>query len=384
MSFSETAQILSHADRLSIWFANERRCNGKTYAAIITFVLLTWFVATIRGDTLLPYLAEYAQRILRSLQVFGSALVIGACSLALVKGRRGSPVGIAMASLGRLAMSTLIWRYLFACAVLALFLACFLYNKTMIPIIAPFQWDETFSRWDSILLGGHQPWQVIQPIVGTPWMTVLFDIMYSAWVPIVFLFWAGLLVSPRVPEPIRVRYWRATVMSWILIGLVMATLFSSAGPCYFADVVPGAPSPYKDLVEYLDEVAATYPLSSSLAKDMLWQIYAGQVDLPGGISAMPSMHNAQATLFAAVAYLIDRRFGHIMLAYAVLIFLGSIHLGWHYALDGIVGVGAALVIWWICGLPGPRRHPDQPHLADHFATDAGRESGTASNLMPKA
>ncbi|MGX5841475.1 hypothetical protein ACWGTI_12205 [Mesorhizobium sp. ArgA1] len=33
-------------------------------------------------------------------------------------------------------------------------------------------------------------------------------------------------------------------------------------------------------------------------------------------------------------------------------FFGSIHLGWHYAVDGIVGIAAALAIWWGCGKLG--------------------------------
>ena len=65
---------------------------------------------------------------------------------------------------------------------------------------------------------------------------------------------------------------------------------------------------------------------------------------------MPSMHNAQAALFAVFAYSLNRRFGHAMLAYAALVFVGSIHLAWHYAVDGIAGIAGALAIWWVCGL----------------------------------
>jgi hypothetical protein len=61
------------------------------------------------------------------------------------------------------------------------------------------------------------------------------------------------------------------------------------------------------------------------------------------------MHNAQAALFAAAAYRLDRRLGHVALAYLVAIFLGSIHLGWHYALDGVVGIAAALLVWVLAG-----------------------------------
>ncbi|MER9723049.1 MULTISPECIES: phosphatase PAP2 family protein [unclassified Mesorhizobium] len=346
MASSEIVQSPSHVDRFPAWLARE----GRRSAMIFAFVVLTFLIATIRGDSILPHIVEYTGRIVRFLPLLGSILVAVVGSCALVQGRHGSPVSIAVASLG--GMSNTLARGFCASVVLALFMAAFLYNKMMIPIVAPFQWDETFSHWDANLLGGNQAWQIIQPVVGMPWVTRLLDIVYTLWMLLVFLFWVGLLVSPRVPERIRLRYWRATVISWILIGLVIATLFSSAGPCYFAEMVPGAPSPYADLMRYLDEVASIYPLSSSLTQDFLWEVYTGRVDLPGGISAMPSMHNAQAALFVAVAYSIDRRFGHAMLAFGVLLFFGSIHLGWHYAVDGIVGIAAALAIWWGCGKLG--------------------------------
>ena len=63
----------------------------------------------------------------------------------------------------------------------------------------------------------------------------------------------------------------------------------------------------------------------------------------------------EAALFAAFAYSLNRWFGHTMAAYAALIFIGSIHLGWHYAVDGVIGIAGALAIWWICGLAS-RRH----------------------------
>ena len=36
-------------------------------------------------------------------------------------------------------------------------------------------------------------------------------------------------------------------------------------------------------------------------------------------------------------------------AFAVLILLGSIHLGWHYALDGYVGAAGAALVWHLVG-----------------------------------
>jgi hypothetical protein len=39
-----------------------------------------------------------------------------------------------------------------------------------------------------------------------------------------------------------------------------------------------------------------------------------------------------------------------MAAYAALIFVASIALAWHYAVDGLIGVAGACAIWWIAGL----------------------------------
>ena len=69
-----------------------------------------------------------------------------------------------------------------------------------------------------------------------------------------------------------------------------------------------------------------------------------------GISAMPSMHVAICVLFG----LWVTRFRKLALtvlawSYAVAIYIGSIHLGWHYATDGVVSAICVLAIWWTTG-----------------------------------
>jgi hypothetical protein len=77
-----------------------------------------------------------------------------------------------------------------------------------------------------------------------------------------------------------------------------------------------------------------------------------------GISAMPSVHNALAALFAMASFKLNRIAGWLLTFYAAFIWIGSIHLGWHYALDGIVAIALTFGIWHVCGRIADRlEHP---------------------------
>ena len=67
-----------------------------------------------------------------------------------------------------------------------------------------------------------------------------------------------------------------------------------------------------------------------------------------GISAMPSMHVASSVLMALYASTHARWAGWAMWTFAALIMIGSVHLGWHYAIDGYFG---AVIAWcaWVIG-----------------------------------
>jgi membrane-associated phospholipid phosphatase len=68
----------------------------------------------------------------------------------------------------------------------------------------------------------------------------------------------------------------------------------------------------------------------------------------GGVSAMPSMHIAAAILYLLAA---RRTFWFIPAClFAVIIFVGSIHSGYHYAVDGIVAAAIACACWRASGV----------------------------------
>ena len=64
---------------------------------------------------------------------------------------------------------------------------------------------------------------------------------------------------------------------------------------------------------------------------------------------MPSMHVALTTLFALVCWGTKRWIGILMSFYALIILIGSVHLAWHYAIDGYAGALGMIAIWWVVG-----------------------------------
>jgi hypothetical protein len=67
----------------------------------------------------------------------------------------------------------------------------------------------------------------------------------------------------------------------------------------------------------------------------------------GGITAMPSMHNAASLLFALAGWQISRRLGIILSIHCFAVYIGSIHLGWHYAIDAYLGWAVAVSLWLV-------------------------------------
>ena len=91
-------------------------------------------------------------------------------------------------------------------------------------------------------------------------------------------------------------------------------------------------------MSYLHGVNEIHTIWALGAQEMLWGDYqVRDVMVGSGISAMPSMHVAIATLFALVCWRVRRWLGIVMTIYAVIIMLGSVDLGWHYAVDGYLG-----------------------------------------------
>lgn len=213
--------------------------------------------------------------------------------------------------------------------------------KKLIPQVQPFYLDPFLVELERSILG-MDAWRLTHAILG-PAATRLIDVIYGLWhlVNISLLCWICLSPNRRMQLQAGICY----QLAWLGLGAALATAFSSVGPCFYEyffgqdDFVP--------LMSRLEEIGGSEGLHSLTAMQYLLAS-AGTDALGGGISAMPSLHVAIATLVLLVVrdQFPDRRWlAMLTAAYVMVIFVGSVHLGWHYALDGVVGAAGMLLIW---------------------------------------
>lgn len=229
------------------------------------------------------------------------------------------------------------------------FMSAFTSMKGMIPLLRPYEFDEVFNHMDRILHGGIDPWRWLYPIFGKPVATSAVNIVYNMWYVVMFgvLYWQ--LFDLRRPA-LRLRFFWAFFLCFIVNGSILAVLLSSAGPCYYHYLVDGY-DPFAQQMEFLRNLAAQdYPVWAVATQDMLWNAYqANKSGFGSGISAMPSVHVSIACLFMFLAWEYGPRQRLFFTLFAILIMIGSVLLLWHYAIDGYLAGAVTYIIWIAVG-----------------------------------
>ncbi len=242
---------------------------------------------------------------------------------------------------------SLVWPPLLFATLLASFNAF----KQMILPLAGFGWDPMLAQAERALFLGTDPWRLTHALFGSAEGTALIDRAYHGWFVPMSLGLIACAWMPRSTFRLRTQYMLSYIFVWIGIGSVLAFLMPSAGPCFYETYI-GSHASFHELIGRLEWAQReTGSVLTSLSNQrMLVEMHgADRLIIGGGISAMPSVHNGLAALFALAAFQLHRGIGWFVAGYAAVIWIGSIHLGWHYALDGIVAVALTFIIWIACG-----------------------------------
>jgi hypothetical protein len=306
--------------------------------AVTAVELLWWATIWLLGVAPVPYVATYV-----GLAFLGLGIAV-ALRLALGLPPSGAP-----------------WLAVLAGTVVAAIAAsAFLPLKYAIPAEVPFWLDRPIvdaERW----LFGADPWRLLDALLG--WAVVPLDWLYGCWLPVqsVILF---LLILSR-PTPAKSRALIAYSLAWFILGAVAAVLLSSVGPIFYDRLYGG--SAFAPLAETLRARGAWLAIGES---DRMWAAFAGgDPGLVAGISAVPSIHVAISLWIFLMARTIVPRAALPAFFYFVLIWIGSVQLGWHYASDGLAGALGMLAVWQLARVIQNRRGASDAASSEHGQPD---------------
>lgn len=219
--------------------------------------------------------------------------------------------------------------------------------KAAIRLFNDFTWDQTFIDWDRAIFFGHDAWEVLQPVLGYPYVTAGLSVLYQVWLLLLY-FGCLYLIFAKIDGQLRRQFFLSYVLSWTVIGAGLATLLASVGPCFVNPLI--GLHDFDDQMAYLHHVDEIVPVMVLPVQEMLLKWHDADANgLGSGITAMPSMHVAIAYLFWLTMRRISRPAGIFFGVYFAIIWISSVHLAYHYAVDGLVSVIAVSVLWWVSG-----------------------------------
>ena len=212
--------------------------------------------------------------------------------------------------------------------------------KRLIPHVNPFWADPWLVDLDRLIFLGNDGWQVTRQIIPEA-MTRPLDFLYRIWHPIHVIFCA--ILALLLDRKLQLRAVIAFQLSWIILGNILAMILSSVGPIFITNFWN------------IDGFDQLFPaLQAENAKATIWSSrYLLESDgtnaFGAGISAMPSMHVGVVVIIALFMRERFPRWQVVGWLFALITYFSSIHLGYHYATDGIVSAIGALLIWRAAG-----------------------------------
>jgi len=317
---------------------HQLKADRWIYAFIAAYAVVVGLFAIALGDGARFQPFAYFIAWMRGLAGVAMAVVI---CLLLLSLRKPSPAQYLAGALRAYARPDRLAGVLLLMA-LAVFYGVFTSMKTMLPDIAPFTWDVYFADLDR-QLHGQDPWLWLRFL--EPFSHALTKLYFQSWFWVMALCNLAICLWPRFAS-VRAQYIWTFLICWPLLGNLVAGAFMSVGPIFYEQLLGDLR--FAGLTAHLATLPQTDPLVQ--LPQHLWSFYAGgRTGMGSGISAFPSMHLSMATLFTLLAFRVGKALGWVVTAYLTIILATSVHLGWHYAVDGYFSIVATVLIWKAVG-----------------------------------
>lgn len=227
------------------------------------------------------------------------------------------------------------WRSLLVAGVILLVaglnLVSFMWIKPILNTIVPFRADPLLANVDHVLFLGRDPWRLAQ-FANFPGAGYIY---HPLWFGTVIVALLAATFAPASPE--RSAVLLSYFVLWTLFAPLVHALLPAAGPVFFG------------LLGHGDRFAALpYTAETREVASYLWSFYEnGDYGTGNGISAMPSMHVTTSTWVLIATWVCARNYVPLACIAYLVIAVMSVALGWHYAVDGVVGAAGAIGIFLV-------------------------------------
>lgn len=223
-----------------------------------------------------------------------------------------------------------------------LFLGAYTWAKASIPFVVGYPWESFWADLDRTLLR-DDGWRIAHAVM--PATLARAWTFFYAYIWGFALVFSGALLAMFASRRTVAIFYTAMMLSWFIGGFVMAYALSAAGPVF---VHLAEPSLIDRFAPLRAELLAVLGPDDVVLKTQHY-LAAGidtRIALKGsGISAMPSMHIASATIICLAA--LGTRWLPLALLFWGLTFVGSVYLGYHYAVDAPVAAAVAVACWTV-------------------------------------
>ncbi|HEU0309892.1 MAG TPA: phosphatase PAP2 family protein [Sphingomicrobium sp.] len=255
----------------------------------------------------------------------------------LLPARPDNPLGIVCRRLPERVQLALLPAVIFP-----LFLGGYTWAKSSIPFAVGYGWEHVWANADRSIFG-TDAWRWVHelfPDSAAPAWTLYYAAVWGF-----ALLFSGTLIGAFASRRFSATFFTAIMLSWLIGGIVMAYAMSAAGPVFAHLADPSLGEQFRPL---RDELSRLLPEDDWVLQSQRY--LEARVGLKiavkgGGISAMPSMHMATATILILAAW--RTRWLPVAILFWVLTFLGSLYVGYHYAVDAPVAALVAICCWLV-------------------------------------